>query len=237
MLKNLEEMDNKILFVDDLQYFLKVENSFLTRDSCSVLKAVNGEEALYVIRKEGPDVIIMDLEMPVMGGDECCRIIKSNPELKNIPVIMVANSWDKNGKKRCIDAGCNDFFFKPVNKKELYSCINDYIHVVERDCERTPCQGEVVFGANSMKSSGTICNVSEEGILIESNHTIALNAEISAVFKLSKLGDAINTSGKIVRIENAPLPSGKTRLGIKFTSISDEGKNSIKSFKKFMHLS
>ncbi len=231
------KMDNKILFVDDLQYFLKVEKSFLTRDSCSVLKASNGQEALDIIRRESPDIIVMDLEMPVMKGDECCRIVKSGLEFKNVPVIMVANAWDKNGKDRCLKAGCNDFFFKPVNKKELYSCINNYIDVVARDHDRTPCQGEVLFETDSMKSSGLVCNVSEIGMLMESNDALPLGAEIRAVFKLSKLGESISASGRIVRVEEVPPPSEKKRLGVKFTAISKEGKMLISGFIRLKNLS
>lgn len=229
-------MDNKkILIVDDSNYFQRLGESFLRRWICKVLKAKNAEDALRIIKDEHPNVVVMDLLMPGMNGDDCCRLVKSDPSLKSIPIIMLANSWEKNAKKRCIDAGCDDFISKPVNKARLYAGIKRYVNIVERSHERTACNGEVSLSTDVGKSPGSLNNISEGGMFIKSADPLKVGAELDAVFKLNRLGDLMKISGTVVRVVHN---SGENRsisaegMAIKFNGTSDEIKKKIRDFRK-----
>jgi len=124
----MEDSVKKILIVDDAMYFRNLKESYLKRDSCKLLTATNGEEALYEITTHKPDLIIMDFSMPTLNGEETCRLLKNHDDLKETPVIMVANSWDKNARNLCREAGCDDFILKPVDRKRLYSAIKRFLN-------------------------------------------------------------------------------------------------------------
>ncbi|MDT8317866.1 MAG: response regulator [bacterium] len=225
----------KILIVDDSNYFQRLGESFLQRGVCLVLKAKNADDAFRLIRDEHPHVVVMDLNMPGMKGDDCCRELKSDPALKDIPVIMLANSWEKNAKERCLDAGCDDFISKPVNKARLYAGIKRYVNIVERSHVRTPCNGEVSFSAGGGSSPGSLSDISEGGMFIKSADPLKVGAELDAVFKLNRLGDLMKISGTVVRVvhnsgENAS--AGATGMGVRFNDVSDEVKKKVSSYRK-----
>ena len=229
-------MENKkILIVDDSNYFQRLGESFLRRGICTIYKARNAEDALRIIRDEHPHVVVMDLNMPGMKGDECCREVKADPSLKDIPVIMLANSWEKNAKERCIDAGCDDFISKPVNKARLYAGIKRYVNIVERSHVRTPCNGEVLFSAGSGNSPGKLNDISEGGMFIRSADPLKVGAEIDAAFKLNRLGDLMKISGTVVRVVHNSGEGGQpgaAGMGVKFNDAPDEIKNRISNYRK-----
>ena len=82
----------KILLVDDTRLVLELEKSFLKLSDVEVLTAGNGVEALALIRKDPPDLVFMDMNMPEMDGISCCTLIKSDPFLSDIPVVMLTTA-------------------------------------------------------------------------------------------------------------------------------------------------
>ena len=229
-------MENKkILIVDDSNYFQRLGESFLRRGICTVLKANNAGDALRLIRDEHPHVVVMDLNMPGMKGDDCCREVKSDPVLNKIPIIMLANGWEKNAKNRCIDAGCDDFISKPVNKARLYAGIKRYVNIVERTHVRTSCNGEVAFSEGNGSFPGSLNDISEGGMFIRSADPLKVGSHLDAVFKLNRLGDLMKISGTVVRVVHNRGEAGsmsKGGMGVKFHDISDEVRKSISNYGK-----
>ncbi|MGD8719607.1 MAG: response regulator [Candidatus Zixiibacteriota bacterium] len=114
----------KILLVDDTDTILLFLKTLLAGQGFEFLTAKNGAEAVERARGERPDLILMDVFMPVMDGVEACRIIKGDPELKDIPVVVVTARSEAENLEKCLDAGCDDYVFKPVRKLELLDKIN-----------------------------------------------------------------------------------------------------------------
>ncbi len=117
----------KILLVDDVKFFLELQKSFLKRTNCEILTASNGTEGVELAKKERPDLILMDLYMPEMNGDEACKAIKSDPELKDIPLIMVTKAGEDDEKGRCLLAGCDEFVTKPINRVTLLDKVRNFV--------------------------------------------------------------------------------------------------------------
>lgn len=108
----------KILAVDDEPFNLDlIELAFLDAENIALQTATNGEEALSAVSKNDFDVILLDLRMPVMDGLTTLTHLKSDPNHKDIPVIVVtANAEEKN---RALALGANDFLAKPIDTEEL----------------------------------------------------------------------------------------------------------------------
>ena len=95
----------------------------LKNTGIKLLHAKNGKEAVDLYQENiDTDVILMDIKMPVMDGIEASRNIRNINQ--NIPIIALSAFIMPNKKKRCIDAGCDEFISKPVNRKDLISTVD-----------------------------------------------------------------------------------------------------------------
>jgi len=108
----------KILVVDDTEWNRDLIVQLL-EDEYTVLQAVDGEDGVRVTEQEKPDLILMDLGMPVMDGWEATRKIKANDALKHIPIIAVTSHAMIGDEIDARKAGCDDYLSKPVDDEEL----------------------------------------------------------------------------------------------------------------------
>ena len=104
-----------ILAVDDRQENRELVARNLSRMGHFVVTAASGEEALHALEQSDVDVVLLDLLMPGMDGREVLRRIKEHPEWRATPVIVISGSQDMDGIIECIEAGADDYLFKPFN--------------------------------------------------------------------------------------------------------------------------
>jgi two-component system cell cycle response regulator DivK len=108
----------KILIVDDTEWNRDLLVQLL-EDDYDLVQAVDGEQGVQAAEREKPDLILMDLGMPVMDGWEATRKIKAQPELRHIPVIAVTSHAMVGDEIQAREAGCDDYVAKPVDEVEL----------------------------------------------------------------------------------------------------------------------
>jgi len=92
-----------------------------------IAEAENGEEALAAITKQRPDLILMDIQLPIMDGYAATRRIKTDPALKSIPVIAVTSYALSGEEKKAREAGCDDYVPKPYSPRQLLAKIRQYL--------------------------------------------------------------------------------------------------------------
>jgi CheY-like chemotaxis protein len=114
-----QERPPTILVVDDNQQNLELIQAYLEDIDCETLAAHDGLEALEVVAREKPDLILLDVMMPKMSGFEVCRRLKNNADTSDVPVIMVTALNEFGDIERGIDSGTDDFVSKPINRLEL----------------------------------------------------------------------------------------------------------------------
>ena len=107
--------DTTALVVDDMQENIDLMTRMLTKAGCTVLSATSGEDALHILSHTEPDIILLDLMMPGMSGHDVLVHIKSDEELRAIPVIMVSGRQDMDQIISSIQSGADDYLIKPVN--------------------------------------------------------------------------------------------------------------------------
>jgi putative two-component system response regulator len=112
-------MSEKILIVDDEEANLRLLTLWLVPLGYDIELASNGDEAVQKARNGRPDLIILDIMMPVMDGYEACSILKADPETKNIPIVMVTALLDREPKLKGLSVSANDFLSKPIDPTEL----------------------------------------------------------------------------------------------------------------------
>jgi len=110
-------MGDKVLVVDDELPVRDVLTDFLSGEGYEVILASNGEEALALAKKEDPQVILLDIGMPVINGLEVCKRLKADQHMKFIPVIIITGQ--AHSKEEAIEVGADDFINKPFDLIEL----------------------------------------------------------------------------------------------------------------------
>lgn len=114
-----------VLIVDDDKVFLQVAKAALEKRGFGTLIAEAGEEALAKIYSDEPEIVLLDVQMPRLTGDELVKMIKEwKPEIQ---VFMVSTLSDEAIKKECLDNGANAFFNKPVDFDDLALKINQAV--------------------------------------------------------------------------------------------------------------
>ncbi len=104
-----------VLLVDDDDIARDVARDILEENGYFVTEAVNGQEAISKFGQSHPDIVLMDVEMPIMNGYEACSIIKADPTSGYVPVVMITGHDDKESVAQCYASGAADFESKPVN--------------------------------------------------------------------------------------------------------------------------
>jgi class 3 adenylate cyclase/CheY-like chemotaxis protein len=120
--------DPLILVVDDLAQNVRLLEAVLSPKGFRVAAASSGEQALDVLSKEHPDVVVLDILMPGMDGYEVCRRIRQDPGTAFLPVIMITASGEEE-KIRAIEAGADDFVSKPFDQAELLARVRSLVRV------------------------------------------------------------------------------------------------------------
>jgi two-component system, cell cycle response regulator DivK len=117
----------RILVVEDNRDNMTFIADVLSALGYDVIQAINGEDGLEATQREKPDLILMDLSLPVMDGWTATKEIKSNPELSNIPVIALTAHTMMKERQRAMDAGCDDYITKPIELAELRSKLEKHL--------------------------------------------------------------------------------------------------------------
>jgi two-component system, cell cycle response regulator DivK len=99
----------------------------LTRAGFEIIEAKDGEEGVRAAVAERPDLILMDIQLPILEGYEATRRIKAEPTLKNVPIIAVTSYALSGGEDEARVAGCDDFVPKPYSPRQLLAKIRGFL--------------------------------------------------------------------------------------------------------------
>ncbi|NBB94739.1 MAG: response regulator [Planctomycetes bacterium] len=131
--------DSTILVVDDKAQNLELLVAYLDGLECMVEQATDGVEALEKVAANPPDLILLDVMMPRLSGFEVCRKLKTDPETRDIPIIMVTALNELGDIERGVESGTDDFITKPVNRLELVTRVRSLLRVrhLRNELDRT----------------------------------------------------------------------------------------------------
>jgi len=186
-----------VLVVDDNPVNVALLEGFLARVECEVVTAGNGEEALEILQGTQCDLVLLDVQMPRLDGFSVCRLVKSNPRTRLVPVVMVTALNSSADRVQALEAGADDFLSKPVDGLELVARVRSLLRL-KASYDRLEDTESVVFAlARAVEAKDTYTEA----------HTsrVASNAKaLGAVLCLGEIeldelyrGGAIHDIGKI----------------------------------------
>ncbi len=120
-------MTKRILVVEDQEDNRQIIRDVFAGTDYEIIETENGEEALAAVAKQRPDLILMDVQLPIMDGYEATRRIKADPALRSIPIIAVTSYALSGEDKRARAAGCDDYVAKPYGPRQLLAKVRQYL--------------------------------------------------------------------------------------------------------------
>jgi two-component system cell cycle response regulator DivK len=119
--------ERTVLHIEDNEYNRKIVRQLLSRTNYRLLEAVDGEEGLAAAKRELPDLILMDVQLPKLSGLDATRLLRADPRTANIPLVVVTSFALSGDDRRAIDAGASAYLAKPYSPRDLMALIHRFV--------------------------------------------------------------------------------------------------------------
>jgi two-component system alkaline phosphatase synthesis response regulator PhoP len=119
----------RLLIADDNLQNRELLEAYLGDDGYEIAMACDGQETLDMVQSFGPDLVLLDIMMPRLSGYEVCQQLKDSDATQDIPILMVTALNEMGDIERAVEAGCDDFLTKPVNRLELTTRVKSLLRV------------------------------------------------------------------------------------------------------------
>jgi two-component system, cell cycle response regulator DivK len=120
-------MSKRILVIEDTENNRRILNDLLTHAGFEVMEAVDGEKGVAMAAERLPDLILMDIQLPIVDGYEATRRIKSNPDLRQIPIIAVTSYALSGDEAKARAAGCDGYITKPFSPRVILAKVREFL--------------------------------------------------------------------------------------------------------------
>ena len=120
-------MSKRILVVEDQEDNRQIVRDLLSANGYELTDAITGEEGVAFAKRDRPDLILMDIQLPGIDGYEATRRIKADPELRHIPIIVVTSYALSGDDQKAFAAGCDGYVTKPFSPRLLMAKIREYL--------------------------------------------------------------------------------------------------------------
>jgi len=220
-----------VLVVDDEQDVLELLTYNLKQAGYEVLSAEDGKEALWKVRVYSPDIIVLDIMLPIIDGLEVCKALKKDPQNSKIPIIMLTARANESDRIKGFESGADDYLVKPFSVRELILRIK---RLLESDSKKSPKKDKVVCGdlvidtvAYTVTYKGKPINLTAMefkllATLIEANGALFTRDQLlDNVWNYNAIVDTRTVDAHISRLREKLGPAGKYiqtvhRLGYRF---------------------
>jgi CheY-like chemotaxis protein len=220
----------RLLIVDDVELFIQLQISYLGRQRFEIHTARSGKEGLEKARSLKPDLILLDLHMPDIDGDEVCRTLKDDPETSSIPVVIVSSGSRDLSRASTISMGCDGLIFKPVRKDLLQSVVEELLGTEFRKKTRARVSIPATVVLEGKKFSSTIRSLSNSGAFLELDREVIRGDVIQLRFSLPDEGGDIEVRSAAVMWSGILSEEGPKGVGVKFLVIGPESNKRIRIF-------
>ena len=198
--------------------------------------AADGVAAHAVLAKQVFDLVLLDLNMDDLGGDECCLRIKENPDLKATPVLIMTHANWEEDIARARKAKCDDVILKPVNRQHLLKTVRELLLISDRTEDRVDATLPLHFGClTDDEKGGFTVDVSVGGVFVRDSETIPPGTPVTVTLPLPGEEEEVKCRGTVAWVNNPKhvtkedYPDG---IGIQFVDLNPHYKDAIHRYVK-----
>jgi CheY-like chemotaxis protein/Tfp pilus assembly protein PilZ len=219
-----------LLIVDDVELFIQLQISHLGRKRFDIHTASNGSDGLDLARSIKPDLILLDLLMPDMNGDQVCRILKGDPETSSIPVLLVSSGTREHSRSIIDSSGCDGLIYKPVRRDLLLSVVENLLKTNHRIFERVDATIQCTVVLEGKEYNATIRSLSSNGVFIEFDQKVVRGDMLGLTFTLPVSDSEIRVRTAAVVWCGTLKDDGPMGLGVQFLTIDPDLRKQIGEF-------
>ncbi len=216
----------KIIIVNSTHAFLERDKSILNRADFQIFTATSGEEALRIHREDRANLIVVDLDLPDMGGDGLCSRVRNESAIRNVSIILVCHDVLEE-LERVSTCGANAWVTKPVRPEQLVESVGQLLAVSLRRGYRVLLQARVRGERESTSFFCTSHNISVSGILLETDKPLDPGDGITCSFFLPGSRQIV-VDGEVARCEKKP--DGVCHYGVRFIDLAPNSREEIERF-------
>ena len=225
-----------VLVADDSETFVMYFSLLLKRLGFEVIPAENGLEALKLIKVTEPNLVMLDIKMPVMDGITALRLIKADKRTTEIPVIMVTTDARDETIKECKSLGCSGYITKPVNISKIHEVLQESLYSplgFKRRYVRTSYTKKVSVIYDGKKYELYASTLSEGGIYVMKKDPLPIGAEVKVILYLDE-GKELSIDASVIYIKGVYGDLFKTPPGmaLEFKNLSDDDSLVLKNYVK-----
>lgn len=222
---------SRILVVDEAGLFRMLEATFFRRLGCEIVRARDSADIIAKASVGPPDLILLDAERPGLDGPECLRLLKSDPALRSIPVLVVASS---SGAVECCAAGADATLTRPLDCGALERTLCTLGRVSHRSWRRRNARLPVRVASAAGRRQGRLKNISRSGLFLAMPSPLPLDAPVSLSLRLPVADGAdrpIRAHGVVVRqVESDPRSHLIPGVGVRFVEVDQDTESLIERF-------
>lgn len=208
---------DRILIVDDLPMFRELGAIFLAR-SGPVDLASSAAEALEIARAQRPSIVIADMHLPDLPGDELCRRFKATPEWLQTRIVLLARPDSREDHAAAVRAGADEVLFKPLERDALIASVRRLTDfATPRGLPRARIEQKVEITARGACVEGKVMNVSRGGIFVEAPAHFRRREEVALRFSLDGNGGLVSPTAQVVWSDSRG--DGQDLIGLRFLEI------------------
>lgn len=223
----------RLLLVDDVQLMRGIAKNYFNQTEFQISTARDGEEAMRMAIAIRPDLIIMDSEMTGLGGVECCRKLKNDPDLFTTPVILVADNNDEQLDK-CWGSGCDGLLTRPIGRRELLTAARQYVALANRAAPRIDRNILVKCGFGTEQEWHDYAhNLGTGGLFLASERSFSLGAEFMVEFLIPRAEGPTSCKVRVAWVnlaEKPKRPDLPPGVGLEFVDLDRECRLSLQQF-------
>jgi CheY-like chemotaxis protein/Tfp pilus assembly protein PilZ len=216
-----------LLIVDDVELFIQLQITHLGRKRFDIHTANNGSRGLDLARSIKPDLILLDLLMPDMNGDQVCRILKGDPETSSIPVLLVSSGTREHSRSIIDSSGCDGLIYKPVRRDLLLSVVENLLKTNHRIFERVDATIPCTVVLEEKEYIATIRSLSTNGVFIEFDQKVVRGDMLGLTFTLPVLDSEIHVRTAAAVWCGTLKDDGPTGVGVQFLTIDPDLRKQI----------
>jgi len=217
-----------ILMADDADIVVNLGRALFHREGCEVITAMDGRAALRLCQERSPDLALLDLRMPGLGGDEVLAELKADPATADIPVVIISGNSRPEEETRCRAAGAADYLTKPLRLEDLLRRTSELLRIPIRRHVRVPIRLAIAAaGDRDGALEGETRDVSEGGLFLATSTPLKVGDELGLCFRLPYQTRDLEVTGRVMR----EVPAAPSRgFGIAFVDPSPEVVDAISRF-------